>query len=205
MLPTGRHHRYDWLLKDTTTPLELPVLTKTKLRLIETADFLSAPDKRELLGLMLCLWFTGELKIKMNKQIAELLDKLGLSWFENSYIHSKKGLIKWIQVSANAQINQFIKKYGRTMSPMEAGLLYNYPAVDILAFMHLVSSKNQHPRTLVGHYFGKVHSKDLYDKVYREYRTRWRLLKQTSSIIYRELTQHYKSKSRRQTPQPRAG
>jgi len=195
MLPTGHPHSYDWLLQETKISLNLPKLTKVKLKLLEKAEFLSASDKLELLGLLLHIWFTGELKVKIDKNLSHLLNRLGLAWFINSYRHSKKGLIKWLQVSANEQINQFIKKHSRTMSPMEAGVLYNYPVADILAFMKLINRKTKHPKTPVGYYFGKVHSIDLYNQSYQEYNLRWQLIKKTSPIIYRELLKHYQDKS----------
>src|SRR4030043_601599 len=143
MLPTGHPHSYDWLLQETKISLNLPKLTKAKLKLLEKADFLSASDKLELLGLLLHIWFTGELKVKVDKNLSDLLGRLDLAWFINSYRHSKKGLIKWLQVSANQQISQFIKKHSRDMSPIEAGGFYNYPIADILAFMKLINRKTK--------------------------------------------------------------
>lgn len=192
MLPTKKYHRYDWLAKSDLA-VGLPKLTRRKISLIEQTDFLLPSDKLELLGLLLHLWFTGEIKAKPDAKTKELLAQLDLSWFINSYRHSQKGLLKWVQVSANAQINQFIKKHTKDMSPIEAGVLYNYPIADIMAFINLIPRRTDHPKTIVGHYFGKVHAKDDYDTTYREYSKRWKIIKQASPKIYRELCEmcHY--------------
>lgn len=194
MLPTGHTDKYMWLFKDNPLSLELPKISPAKIKAVEKADFLSASGKLELLGLLLHNRFTGEIKAKADENLSGLLDKLGLFWFINSYRHSKKGLLKWVQVSANEQINQFIKKHSRTMSPIEAGVLYNYPIPDILAFMNLINRKTKHPKTPVGWYFGKVHSKDAYNQSYLEYNSRWQLIKKTSPKIYQELLKHYRDK-----------
>ncbi|MFH0912620.1 MAG: hypothetical protein V1807_03115 [Patescibacteria group bacterium] len=191
MLPTKKHSCYDWLAKSGLV-MDLPKLTRRKISLIEQADFLLPSDKLELLGLLLHLWFTGEIKAKPDAKTKELLTQLNLAWFINSYRHCKKGLLKWTQVSVNAQINQFIKKHTNDMSPIEAGVLYNYPIPDILAYMCLIARTGKTPKTPVGHYFGKVHSHRLYQQVYQEYRRRWQLIKETSPAIYRELIQHHR-------------
>jgi len=193
MLPTGKSHKYDWVLQ-SQEPDNLSKLSVHKIKLLEEADFLAPSDKLELLGILLCLWFTAEIKQPTTSVlIKKLLADLELPYFINSYKHSKKGLIKWWQVSANRQINQFVKKHAKDLSPIEAGVLYNYPIPDVMAFMNLIPRRTDHPKTAVGHYFSKVHSKEFYQISYKEYRRRWGIIKRVSPKIYTELIESGKS------------
>jgi len=192
MLPTKKHIRYDWLAKSDLA-MDLPKLIRRKISLIEQAKFLIPGEKLELLELLLRLRFTTEISVEHQLEVELLLTKLGLPWFVNSYCHSKKGLIKWLQVSANPQIDKFIQKYSRDMSPLEAGVLYNYPIPAILAFANLLERNTRTPKNLLGHYYGKVHSQDFYQEEYKEYQRRLNLVEKASPQIYREL-QHSSDK-----------
>ncbi|MBU1110641.1 hypothetical protein KKB83_03425 [Patescibacteria group bacterium] len=189
MLPTGRHHRYDWLIKSGLS-VNLPKLSRRKIGFIEQAEFLAPGEKLELLELLMHLKFTTEISIKYQPEAKLLLDKLGLPWFINSYHHSKKGLIKWLQVSANPQIDKFIQKHSKDMSVIEAGVLYNYPIPAVLAFANLLERNTKKPKNLLGWYYGKVHSQDFYQEEYKEYQRRLNVVKKVSPRVYQGL-QHF--------------
>ena len=93
MLPTGRHHRYDWLIRSDLA-VNLPKSSQRKINLIEQAKFLLPGEKLELLELLVHLRFTTEISLKHQPEVKLLLTKLDLPWFINFYRHSKKGLLK---------------------------------------------------------------------------------------------------------------
>jgi len=174
--------------------LELPKINKTKLKLLENADFLTPGEKLELLMILTRHHFTGEIKLRRLQKIKELLVKLNLPYFINSRMHSKKGQIKWIQISANQVIHQFVQKNSKTMSSIEAGLLYGYPPTAILAFMNLIPRKTggiYHP---ADYWFSLVRSKDWNTEERQYYRKIFQNIKKISPGIYTELVRGCKEK-----------
>lgn len=190
--------------------LELPKISKSKLKLLENADFISPGEKLELLMILTRHQFAGEIKLHHRhsgpvqnlinnlpeiQRIKELLIKLNLPYFVNSRVHSKKGLIRWIQVSANPAIHQFVKRYSKTMSGFEAGLLYGYPPTAILAFMNLISKQSggiYHP---ADYWFSLVRSKDWNTEERKHYRQIFQTIKKISPSIYQELIHSFQKRS----------
>ncbi|MBU1083013.1 hypothetical protein KKE14_01050 [Patescibacteria group bacterium] len=130
--------------------------------------------------------FTGEIKLRELQKIKELLVKLNLPYFINSRVHSKKGQIKWIQVSANQVIHQFVKQNSKTMSSFEAGLLYGYPPTAVLAFMNLIPRKAGGMYHPADYWFSLVRSKDWNTEERQYYRKIFQNIKRISPKIYTE-------------------
>jgi hypothetical protein len=190
MLPTGHSKQYAWLWQSTPTAPKtaLPRLTRTRLTAIEQAEFLTATEKLELLGILLRFTFTGELSLEHQPQKITLLKQLNLPWHINSYRHSQKGLLRWLQISANVQIDNFIQKHSRTMSPIEAGLLYGYPTTAILAYANLINRRTLiKSKTTTDFWFSLVHSHDWFHRERQHYHHMMATIKSISPIIYREL------------------
>lgn len=189
MLPTKINKIDAWLHQNTPKgSLKLPVLNSKKIKLIENSTFLTTSEKKELLLMLLGYKFAGELKLTDKTKKIKLLKALELEYFINSYTHSKKGKLKWLQVSINKKINQFIKKHSNSMSAFEAGLLYGYPPTAIFAFQNLISrqttpSKNK----LINYWFGMVRSKQYYKDEQKYLENILNIIKKASPKIYKEL------------------
>lgn len=189
MLPTKINKIDAWLHQNTSkSSLKLPVLNSKKIRLIENSTFLTTSEKKELLLILLGYKFVGELKSINETKKIKLLKTLELKYFINSYMHSKKGKLKWLQISVNKKINQFIKKHSNSMSAFEVGLLYGYPSTAILAFQNLIPrqttpSKNK----LIDYWFGMVRSKQYYKDEQKYLENVLNIIKKASPKIYKEL------------------
>lgn len=186
MLPTKISQMDHWLLSQTSkSDLEMPVINLKKITMIETADFLNPLEKARLLLIMLRKRFVCELNLRHKDQKATLLKALGLFSFENSRIHSSKGLIRWLQVCANRKIQHFVKKYSNSMSALIAGTLYGYPPTSILAFMNLVPRVSQ-PQN-INTFPIIIMSRDWFKHELKLIENDLRCLRKSSPIIYAEL------------------
>jgi hypothetical protein len=198
MLPTGKKPFSN--LRMYTLPenllLSLPRLTKTQIDTIEKAIFLDSSEKLRLIMILTHQKFTGELSLQPQTEAKKiLLQKLNLPFFINSYHHSKKGIIKWLQVSINQATHQFIQKNHRTMSVMEAGLLYNYPSTAILAYAGLIPRQEKFTaKTPADYFFGMVHSRDWLEEERAHYEKIFKNIQQISPTIAKELTQNYEQR-----------
>ena len=195
MLPTSSTPQYNWLLQEPSdsSHLRLPVANQKHITRIENAAYLEPSEKLQLLLVLTRLAFAGEISLANQDRKVQLLKHLNLPYFINSYKHSRKGLIQWIQVAANERISQFIKKHSQTMSPLEAGLLYNYPTTAILAFMGLIPKQSKfRTRTAADYFFGIVHSRDWLEAERSHYRKVFRQIKKISPKIAKELELKYR-------------
>lgn len=200
MLPTKPTTRYGWLWrKSGSSSNELRSVRRSQIALLEKADYLNASDKLQILLVLTHYIFTGEIPVQPNKQAkVQLLQQLKIPYFINSYHHSSKGLIKWFQLSANERINRFVKKHSQTMSPLEAGLLYNYPVTAILAFANLIPKPRKiRTQTIADHFFGIVHSKKWLKREKEHYQQVFHQIEKISPRTANELKHKYRELSRK--------
>ena len=193
MLPTKINRMDRWLLqKAPQFGNALPILTTQKVKLIENSSLLTIPEKKELLLILFGYKFSTELSFAEKEEKAELLLKLELPFHVESRVHSQKGKIRWLQVSANERIDRFVKKYSSSMSAMEAGLLYGYPYSAILAFMGLIPRMEKLPSDGCSkQWFGLVRSKHLFELEERYFREIIDQIARVSQIIHSELKSWY--------------
>ncbi len=197
MLPTKVNKMERWLYQETSDDnLELPILSKQKLHLLESANFLSTSEKQELLLILLNYQFASELDLNNKVKKIKLLKALSLQHFINSRIHSSKGEIKWIQVSANKKIHQFVKKYSDSMSAFTAGLLYGYPPTAILAFQNLIPRQTKlSGNSFMKYWFSMVRSRHWFKEEQKYFENIGNLISKTSPKLYKEMQRIHSRKN----------
>lgn len=115
-----------------------PRLTKSKIRALEEADFVTPVEKARLLALLCSKRWLTELEPSDQSPsytalVEILFTKLELPWEADCYTKKDGTLVRWIGVGANKAVLQYLRENRDRLSVMEAGLLYGYPSSAIIA------------------------------------------------------------------------
>lgn len=176
-------------------------ITNRDIALITSLTQLSIAERVSVLMLKINRKWITELRIgsepydsKIN-DIGGTLDELGLSYGMNWYIHSKKGRLEWIQVASSPNLLRYLTNSSesneragerhiqerKSLTSLEAGILYGYPITAVLAFIKIFGKPKYARKTTPAQYYqAGVYSETHYMEEQRYYESVWKLLQKTA-------------------------
>lgn len=174
----------------------VPVLSKKKIRQIESSQSLKVVEKLNLVALLLGYKQITDVDMGLHYQadISVLLDELKLAYARNYYEHDE-GRSEWLQVAINEPVLAYVMERRETLTVVEAGILYGYPATAALAYAGMLE-KTWFEKTVAEHYLSGVFSK-AYMQVEREHFAEvWAAIEKASPTLVEAAMREYEAEHR---------
>lgn len=167
--------------------------TKNNIKIIEDSEYLTIPEKVNLLSLLLGYKWVTDLAIDDNRyreRVRDLLQSLRLSYKDNYYIFEKEKHT-WIQVAVNDRLLEYIFDNRNKITTIEAGVLYGYPISHVLGYSKLIESEWKNDKSIAEFYLSGVFSKDYASRESDYFEHVWRQVSQLSPKIKKDAEKFY--------------
>ena len=165
-------------------------LTDSKLAYLEHSVVLSPAEKLHLLMLFMGMQFITDVGLRSDDlQMHQLeLDQLGLPSVQESYESDS-----WILVGVSQLLLKYLQQQRSTLSEIEAGIMYGYPATATLAFSGLIPSRTRKPISPAMFFMGGIYSKEFCGNEIKFYEEKWERLTEVSHKITMDATEYYRA------------
>lgn len=165
-------------------------LTDSKLAYLEHSVVLSPAEKLHLLMLFMGMQFITDVGLRSDDlQMHQLeLDQLGLPSVQESYESDS-----WILVGMSQLLLKYLQQQRSTLSEIEAGIMYGYPATATLAFSGLIPSRTRKPISPAMFFMGGIYSKEFCGNEIKFYEEKWERLTEVSHKITMDATEYYRA------------
>lgn len=172
---------------------KVPVLLKKKIRQIEASQSLKVVEKLNLVALLLgCKQITDvDMGQRYRADVSALLDELGLAYAHNYYEHDE-GRTEWLQVAINEPVLAYAMERRETLTVVEAGILYGYPATAALAYAGMLE-KTWFEKTVAEHYLSGVFSKAYVQAERKHFAEVWAAIEKASPALVEAAMREYEA------------
>ena len=165
-------------------------LTDSKLAYLEHSVVLSPAEKLHLLMLFMGMQVITDVGLRSDDlQMHQLeLDQLGLPSVQESYESDS-----WILVGISQLLLKYLQQQRSTLSEIEAGIMYGYPATATLAFSGLIPSRTCKPISPAMFFMGGIYSKEFCGNEIKFYEEKWERITEVSHKITMDATEYYRA------------
>lgn len=163
-------------------------LTPEKLTIIEDSFIFSPAEKIHLLCLYIGRQFITDIGLD-SKDIA--LHEKKLTKLDIPFSRQKNTVSDWLLVASSQFLLDDLESRKATLSEVEAGVLYGYPATAALAFSGIIDQHLQPPKTPAEFFLAGVYSQAFYENEINHYQSTWNNLSKISPKITNEAEKFY--------------